>query len=289
MKPAPFDHVAPGSIDEAVSALASGGDDAKILAGGQSLVPLLSLRFAQPSLLVDLNRVSELAYVRPADDGGLAIGAMTRTHQLEVDPIVAERIPLAAEAAPLISHRQIRNRGTIGGSIAHADPSAELPAVALALGATLVSRSPRGERQTAAADFFRGYFTTALEADEILTEVRFPPARPGTGSAVLEVSRRAGDFALVGAAATVTLDDGACASASVVVFGVADRPVAVPAAAEVLRGGPVTAESARAAGAAVCAAVEPGSDIHATGAYRKQVAGVLARRALGIAAGRAAS
>jgi CO/xanthine dehydrogenase FAD-binding subunit len=285
MKPPLFDYSAPKSVADAVSALAAGGDEAKVLAGGQSLVPLLAFRFAQPSLLVDLNGIRELADVRETDDGGVAIGAMTRTHQLEVSPLLAERWPLAVAAAPSIGHRQIRNRGTIGGSIAHADPAAELPAVALASGVTLVARSPRGTREIAARDFFLGYFTTALEPDEILVELRVPPPAPATGAALVEVSRRHGDFALVGAAAQVTLDGGRCADARVALVGVADRPVEV--AADALRGAAVTAESAGEVGAEASAAIDPTSDLHASGAYRKQVASVVVRRALLEAAARA--
>lgn len=287
MKSAPFDYVAPTSLDEAISALSAGGEEAKILAGGQSLVPLLALRFAQPALLVDLNRVEGLSYVKVAKDGGLSIGSMTRIHELEINPCFAERAPLVSEAAPLISHRQIRNRSTIGGSIAHADPAAELPAVARALGATLVARSPRGERAIPASEFFRTYFTTALAPDEVLTEIRLPAPRPRTGAAILEVSRRRGDFALVGAAATVSLEGEACSDANVVLFGVADRPVVVALGG--LRRLSVTAERAREAGDFASASIEPGSDIHASAAYRKRVAAVLTRRALLSAAERAAT
>jgi CO/xanthine dehydrogenase FAD-binding subunit len=286
VKPPKFDYVAAGSVDEALSALADGGDEAKVLAGGQSLMPLLAFRFAQPTLLVDLNRVPELAYVRETGDG-LAVGAMTRTHQLEVSSEVAARWPLAAAAAPFIGHRQIRNRGTVGGSIAHADPAAELPAVALASRATLVARSARGDREIPAAEFFVTYFTTALEPDEILAEIRVPAPPKRTGVAFIEVARRHGDFALVGVAATVTLNGGGVADASVVVLGVGDRPVAVPAAAEVLRGSPVSEESAREAGDAASAAIDPSGDLHASAVYRKEVAAVLTRRALLEAAGKA--
>lgn len=287
MKAAPFEYAAPASIDAAVAALAAAGDEAKVLAGGQSLVPLLALRFAQPTLLVDLNRIRELAFVRASADGGLSIGSMTRIQDLGVNPLVAARAPLAADAVPFISHRQIRNRSTIGGSLSHADPAAELPAVVLGLGATLVARSPRGERAIPASQFFRTYFTTALAPDEILTEVRLPPPAPRTGSAVLEMARRRGDFALVGVAATVTLAGGACAQASVVLFGVADRPVAV--ALDALRGTPITVERAREAGERASTGIEPRSDIHASGAYRKRVTAVLVRRALLAAAERAAA
>jgi carbon-monoxide dehydrogenase medium subunit len=287
LKPAQFEHVAPASLAEAVAALAAGDDDVKVLAGGQSLVPLLAFRFAQPSLLVDLNRIAELAFVREAEDGGLVVGAMTRTHQLEADPRIAARWPLAAAAVQYIGHRQIRNRGTIGGSIAHADPAAELPAVALASRVRLAVTGPHGTREIPAAEFFRTYFTTALEPDEILTEIRIPKLAPRTGAAFVEVARRHGDFALVGAAATVTLAGDGVADAAVVLISVGDTPVEVTSAAEILRGSPLTEESARAVGAAASAAVEPGSDMHASSAYRKRVAAVVTRRALLEAAGRA--
>ena len=286
MKSAQFDYVAPESLDEAVSALVEGGDEAKVLAGGQSLVPLLAFRFAQPALLVDLNRVAGLAGVNETDDG-LVIGAMTRTHQLEVSPSIAARWPLAAAAAPFIGHRQIRNRGTIGGSIAHADPAAELPSVAVASGVTLVATGPRGTREIPASEFFLTYFTTALEPDEILTEIRVPAPAPRTGVAFTEVARRHGDFALVGVAVAVTVNGGGCTDARVVVLGVGDTPVEVPAAAEILRGNPVTEEAAREAGAAAAEAIDPSSDLHASAAYRKEVAAVVTRRALLEAAGRA--
>jgi CO/xanthine dehydrogenase FAD-binding subunit len=285
VKPPKFDYVAAGSVDEALSALADGGDEAKVLAGGQSLMPLLAFRFAQPTLLVDLNRVPELAYVRETGDG-LAVGAMTRTHQLEVSSEVAARWPLAA-APPFIGHPQIPHRGTGGGSTAPADPAAELPAVALASRATLVARSARGDREIPAAEFFVTYFTTALEPDEILAEIRVPAPPKRTGVAFIEVARRHGDFALVGVAATVTLNGDGVADASVVVLGVGDRPVAVPAAAEVLRGSPVSEESAREAGDAASAAIDPSGDLHASAVYRKEVAAVLTRRALLEAAGKA--
>lgn len=286
MKPPKFDYVAPGSLDEALSALVQGGDEAKVLAGGQSLMPLLAFRFAQPSLLVDLNRIPELAYVRAGGDG-LTVGALTRTHQLEIAPEVATGWPLAAAASRFIGHRQIRNRGTIGGSIAHADPAAELPAVAVASRATLVARSARGDREIPAAEFFVTYFTTALEPDEILAEIRVPVPAPRTGVAFTEVARRHGDFALVGVAATVTMNGDGCADAAVVLLGVGDTPVVVPEAADILRGSPVTEESAREVGAAASAAIDPSPDLHASGAYRKEVAGVLTRRALLEAAGKA--
>jgi len=288
MKAAPFEYLAPLSVEAAVEALAAGGDEAKVLAGGQSLMPMLALRMAQPALLVDLNRVGELAYLEPAPDGGLAIGSMTRIQELAGNRLIAERAPLAAEATPLISHRQIRNRSTVGGSLAHADPAAELPAVMLALEATLIARSASGERSIPAAEFFQTYFTTALAADEVLTEIRIPAPAPGSGWAVLEISRRSGDFALAGVAAMVVLDSGVCTEARIVAFGVSHAPVALKSAARILCGSVVTEERAREVAAAAAGALAPGSDIHASAAYRKRVAGVLVRRAVLCAAQRAA-
>jgi CO/xanthine dehydrogenase FAD-binding subunit len=286
VKPPPFDHVAPGTLEEALATLAAGGPDAKLIAGGQSLIPLLAFRLLRPALLVDLNRVPGLASVRPLEDGGLAVGAMTRTHELECSALVAERWPLARAAAPQIGHRQIRNRGTVGGSIVHADPAAELPAVALASGATLHVIGPEGARAIPAAAFFLTVFTTAIAADEVLTEIRVPAPVPGVGSAVVELSRRRGDFALAGAAATVTLEDGVCTDASLVMFGLGATPVAVPAAAEALRGTVVDEAQAREAAAEVAGVIDPGSDAHGSAAYRRELAPVVARRALLEAAGR---
>lgn len=289
MKSPPFDHVAPATLEEALAALAAGGPDAKVLAGGQSLIPLLAFRLVRPSLLVDLNQVAGLASVRALEDGGLAVGAMTRTHELECSALVAERWPLARAAAPHIGHRQIRNRGTVGGSIVHADPAAELPAVALASGATLHVLGPQGERAIPAASFFLTVFTTAIAPDEVLTEIRIPPPGPGHGSAVVELSRRKGDFALAGAAADVRLEDGICTEASLVMFGLGATPVAVPGAAEVLRGATVGEAQARQAAAEVAGVIDPGSDAHGSASYRRELAPVIARRALLEAVGRAAS
>jgi carbon-monoxide dehydrogenase medium subunit len=286
VKAAPFALDSPGSVAEALDLLAAGGEDAKVIAGGQSLIPLLALRFAEPSRLVDLNRISELAGIRALDDGGVAIGAMTRTRELELSPLVAQRARLAAQAAPLIAHRQIRNRGTVGGSLAHADPAAELPAVMLVLGATLVAEGPGGTREIAAEDFFQGFYTTALAPDEILTEIRIPPPAPGTGTAFTEMSRRRGDFAIAGVAAAVTLEGGACVDARVAITAVADRPMLVEPAAELLRGRAVE-DAAREVAAAAAEGVSPPSDVHASSEYRHALVAVLVERALREAAGRA--
>jgi carbon-monoxide dehydrogenase medium subunit len=277
MKPPAFQYVAPSTLDEALAIRAKHGFDSALLAGGQSLIPLLNLRIAFPAVVIDLGRVKELTGIRSAD-GGLAIGAMTRQCEAERSDLVRERAPLVAQALHQIGHRAIRNRGTIGGSLTHADPAAELPAAALALAAELVVRSTRGERAIPADDFFRSYLTTALEPDELLVEVRLPAVNGG--SSFKEVTRRHGDFALVGAAAVVALDGGAIRDVRLVLMGVGPKPVRAAGAEAMLRNvQPGEAAFAEAAQAAV-AGLEPTSDIHATADYRRRVAGVLARRAL---------
>jgi CO/xanthine dehydrogenase FAD-binding subunit len=281
----PFDYVAPTTVDDAIGALAR--DDAKPLAGGQSLIPLLAFRIGRPALLVDLNGIPELASVRRLPTGGLAVGALTRLRELERSPLVRTGWPLAHRAAPLIGHPQIRNRGTVGGSLAHADPAAELPAVALATGATLVVRGAAGERCIAADAFFDTAFTTALAADEILVEVRVPPPSEGQGDALVEVSRRAGDFAIAGAAATVTLGDGAWVEARLVMLGLGATPLPVPSVADILRGHTASERALGEVAEAVDAVIDPGSDVHGSVAYRRSLARVVARRALLEAARRA--
>ena len=225
MKPAPFRYLAPRSAEEALSYLAEYGYDAKVLAGGQSLVPTMNFRLAQPAVLVDLNRASELFYVNEVADGTVHLGAMTRQRTVEQSAVVARRVPLLHATMPHIAHVQIRNRGTIGGSLAHADPAAELPAVMVALSAQFRLRSLQGERTVAAEDFYIGLFTTDLQPDEILAEIVVPPPPPRTGWAFQEVARRHGDYALVGAAATVTLAaDGRCSAARLIYFSVGDGP-----------------------------------------------------------------
>lgn len=288
MKPAPFRYLAPSTLDEALGLLAEHGDEAKVLAGGQSLVPAMSFRLAQPAVLVDLRRVPDLAGIREPADGGLTIGAMTRQRAVERSAAVARRAPLVAETLPHIAHPQIRNRGTFGGSIAHADPAAELPAVVLALDARLVLRSARGERVVAATDFFTGLFETALEADEMLTEVRLPASPPRTGWAFRELSRRHGDYAMVGVAARVTAGpDGRVTDARLVYLSAGPGPVAAHQAVASLVG--TTGDGAAVAACARVAAFEdldPPADIHATVAYRRHLAEVLGRRALETAVAR---
>lgn len=289
MKPPPFKYYAPTSLEEALAYLAEYGFEAKALAGGQSLIPTMNFRLAQPEVLVDLNNIPELNYIRPASDGGVAIGAMTRQRQVERDPLVAEQVPLVHETMPYIAHPQIRNRGTFGGTIAHADPAAELPAVTAALGARFRAQSQNGQRWIAADDFFVDLFTTALEPEELLVEVILPPLPARSGYAFGEVSRRHGDYALVGAAAVVTLDDKAqCASARLVYFSVGNGPVEAFQAETALKGQALTAEAIEAAAeTAAMADIDPPGDIHASAKYRRHLAKVLARQVLGKAGERA--
>ena len=278
MKPAPFDYAAPASLDEAVSALATAGGDAKVLAGGQSLIPMMALRLARPTLLVDINRLPGLDGIREAS-GMLEIGALVRQRALE--RWAATRSPLFAEVLRHVAHPPIRNRGTVVGNVVHGDPASELPALLLCLEGVVVARGPRGERMIPADRFYRAPLTTALAADELATAVRFtlPPAGAGWGFA--EVSRRHGDFALVGAVAVIALAaDGTVARARLAFFGAGGTPVRGLALEQALAGHTATpaliAEGARAA----AAALSPDADIHATAAYRRQVAATLAERTL---------
>jgi CO/xanthine dehydrogenase FAD-binding subunit len=274
-------------VEGALAHLAQHGWDAKILAGGQSLIPMMNFRLAQPAVLVDLNGVSDLSYIHPAGDGGLRVGAMTRQSQVERDPLVAERAPMIHEAMPKIAYPQIRSRGTLGGSIAHADPSAELAAASVALRGQFRLRRQAGERWVPADEFFVGLFTTVLEPDELLLEVALPPLPPHSGWSFLEVARRHHDFALVGVAAVVVLDqaagssDAKCEEARLVYFSVGDGPVEAHRAAALLRGETPTPEAIEAAAEmAGDLDLDPNSDINATADYRRHLAKVLGRRAL---------
>jgi len=282
MKPAPFEYFAPTTIDEALALLAEYGDDAKLLAGGQSLVPTMNFRLARPAVLIDLNRVPDLGYIRAADAGEpLELGAMTRQTILERSTEVANHQPLLTAALPHIAHPQIRNRGTLGGSLAHADPAAELPAVAVALRARIVVRNIDGERRHDAGDFFHGLFSTALEPTDMLAAVEVPPLREGTGWSFQEVARRHGDYALVGVAATMRLAAGVCEEARIVLFAVGGGPTLARHAGGELEG--IAIDDARIAGAARSAAredIDPIGDIHASAAYKRHLAEVLVRRAL---------
>ncbi|MBI3454579.1 MAG: xanthine dehydrogenase family protein subunit M [Candidatus Rokubacteria bacterium] len=286
MKPPPFEYVAVTSVEAAVAELARHGEAAKLLAGGQSLIPMLNMRLASPERLVDLNRVGALAYMEERD-GGLAIGAMTRQRAVERSAVVRARVPLLAEAIPSVGHVQIRNRGTIGGSLAHADPAAELPAVAVCLDARVTVRGPESERTLPARDLFRAALTTALRPTELLTEVWFPAAAPGSGAAWVEFARRHGDYALAGVGAVLSLSGGVVTEARLALTGVGGAPVRGTGAEALLLGERLTPERLEAAAAAVRHAIHPDGDIHATAAYRRHLAGVLTLRALRLAAERA--
>ena len=281
MKPAPFDYFAPTTVDEVRDLLAQYGDDAKILAGGQSLVPVMALRLSQPSVVIDVNRLRELDYIRD-DAHGLAIGAITRHRTVERSPQVREKAPLLSAAIEWIGHPQIRNRGTIGGSLAHADPAAELPALAVALDATFTVTNASGAKRTLkASDFFVSYLTTALAADDLLSEIYFPSLPAGMGWSFKEIARRHGDFALVGVAATVGLDGaGVCSDVRVALFGVAPTAVRAPGAEQALLGQKPSEQAIAAAAAAIASNIEPPADVHASAAYRVYVATNLARQAL---------
>ena len=278
MKAAPFEYHAPRTLDEALALLAEFGDEAKVLAGGQSLVPVLALRLSRFEHLVDLNRIAALRYVDAAN-GVTRVGAMTTQAVIGASAEIRGRVPLLAEATPHIGHFQIRNRGTIGGSLSHADPGAEYPAVALALDAQIVLASVRGTRTVAAAEFFAGTFTTAAEPDEVLTEVRF--AGGSHGCAVLELARRHGDFALAGVACAVELDaDERIASLRLALFGVASAPVRASAAEQAARGVAAADLDPVAVGQAAVAQIPFVSDVHADAGYRERVAAHLAGQAV---------
>jgi CO/xanthine dehydrogenase FAD-binding subunit len=280
MKPAPFVYAAPSTLAEAITLLAQHGETAKLLAGGQSLVPMMNFRLARPEYIVDLNCVQGLEYLRE-QDAQLVVGAMTRQRAVERSELVRQHYPLLWEATQLIGHPAIRNRGTVGGSIAHADPAAELPAVLLAHGGSVVVQGPRGRRDIAAQELFLTYFTTMLAGDEILTEVRLPRWPPGTGWCFLEESRRHGDFAMVGVAALITLDAARhCTRVAVVLTGVGGAPYQVAEASAMLVG--QTPDDTRIAAVAEAAAtgVAPEGDLHASAEFRRHLSGVLTRRAL---------
>ena len=288
MKPAPFDYQAPQSLEEALSLKAQYGDDAKFLAGGQSLIPAMNFRLVQASLLVDVNGLPGLDFIQEAHGGELRVGALTRQRKLERDPLVARHAPLLHETMPFVAHPQIRNRGTLGGSLAHADPAAELPVVAVALGARLRAQSARGDRWITADDFFKGLFTTDLAADEMLVEVALPALPPRTGTAFMEFARRRGDYALMGVAAVVTLDgDGVCQQARLVYLNAGDGPVSAQQAAGHLRGEKPSAKVIEAAAASAGDEINPMGNVHASPDYQRHLARVLTRRALTLALERA--
>ena len=285
MKPPPFQYAAPTSVAEAVELLgAHADDDARALAGGQSLVPLMNFRLAQPSYLIDLRRIEELTRIRTEGDT-LVIGAMVRQSHAEHAPEVALLAPLLAEALGYVAHPPIRNSGTVGGSIAHADPAAELPAVAVALEAELVVVGPQGTRTIPAAEFFLGQFSTAIEADEILTEVRVP--RREGGHAFVEFARTHGNFALVGVASVIEMDGDTVARASIAMSGVAPAPVRAIAAERALTGTTPDDASIRAAVDATVAQLSPSGDVHGSTETRTDIARSYLRRGIELALTRA--
>ena len=287
MKPLPFGYVAPDDLGEATAALATYGDEAKVLAGGQSLGPLLNLRLARPTVLIDLREVAQVHGEPDADGDLVRMGAMTRQRAAECSSVVREECPLLAEALPFVAHRTIRNQGTIGGSLAHADPAAEIPAVAVALEAQVVASSAGGQRVLTAARLIEGFFTTSLAPDELISEIWFPRPGPDTGWAWEEFAPRRGDFAIVGVAATVTADrDGRVAAASVVCSGVADRPWRADAAETAVVGRPADEQAFAAAGDAAAESSSPAGDLVASVDYRRHLTSLLVRRALTRAASR---
>lgn len=272
MKAPPFAYARPGSVTEAIAVLAA-DPEAKVIAGGQSLVPLLAMRLARPSTLVDIARIAELSYLRH-DAAAVHIGAALRQRDLERSA-EARAVPLLAAVLPHIGHREVRNRGTVGGSLAHADPAAELPVVAVTLDATLLAQGPGGERSISARDFFLGPFETALREDEVLTGIRVPAARPGDRFAFEEVARRHGDFALCGVAAAVHVADDRVARASLGLLGVAERPLAIDVTEAVAAGADLAG-----IGADIAGRLTPAGDLHASVGYRRRLARELVVRCL---------
>ena len=279
MKLPPVEYEAPTTVAEAVGLLAEHLDEASVLAGGQSLIPLLAMRLARPAVLIDINGIDELHGVS-AEDGWMTVGAMTREYVAEESGAIGDAVPLLAAALPLIGHEAIRSRGTIGGSLAHGDPAAELPTVARALDAEFVVRGPSGERVVPAAEWFEGYLTTSRRPDELLTEVRFPTAGPGTGTSFQEVARRHGDFAIVGLAASLTLSQGAISDARLAFAGMSDVPVRAADAEDLLIGETPSAELFEEAARRATGDLDPPADLHGSSDYRKKVAAALVRRGL---------
>jgi CO/xanthine dehydrogenase FAD-binding subunit len=280
MKPALFEYEDPETVEEAVSLLATYGDECKVLAGGQSLVPLMNFRLARPARLIDLNRIGSLSHIK-VSGSRLLIGAMTRHSQLEHSREAAASCPLLTQAVAWVGHAQIRNRGTVGGSAAHADPAAELPAAFAALDATFNARSRRGDRSIGWRDFFRSEFTTALEADELLVSIDVPIPAPGTGMAFVEFARRHGDFALGGAAVALHVDQtGRCSRAAIALLAAGSAPVRATGAEEKLQGAAIDEAAIGAAAAAAVNGLHPTSDIHGSAEYRIGLLQVMTERAL---------
>jgi carbon-monoxide dehydrogenase medium subunit len=282
MIPAKFDYVRPSSVDEAVRALADGGEDAKVIAGGQSLLPLLRLRLAYPELLVDVGGLDGLRGVTDAGDS-LLIGARTTHYQLVHDALIAEHCGLLAQAASTVADPAVRHRGTLGGALAHADPAGDLPAVALALEVTLIAAGPGGEREIAARDFFVDYLSTALDPAEVLTGIRVPKLGPGWGYRYEKFHRTAQSWATVGVAALVRRSNGTVAEARIGLTNMGSVPVRAHAAEQAAAGAEATLGALRAAAAHADAEAQPPSDLHGAADYRRHLARVLTGRALAVA------
>jgi len=282
MKPAPFEYIAPASLEEALDAMQVHGYDGKLLAGGQSLIPVMNFRLAQPAAIIDLNGVTELSDLDADLAGGLRVGAMVRHSLLEHSETIAQEAPLISEVMPFIAHPQIRNRGTIGGSLVHADPAAELPVIMVTLEAQFRLQHRGGERWIRAVDFYESLFMTALEPEEILVEIAIPPQPANSGYAFTELARRHGDYAQVGVAAVITMDEsGVCRDARLVFLNVGEIPTVAVKAAEMMVGEVPTLELiSDAAELASRQEIDPMGDIHATADYKRHLAAVLGRRTL---------
>ncbi len=279
MIPPAFDYAAPTSVDEAIRLLQQHGEEAKILAGGHSLIPLMKLRLAAPSFLVDLGKISDLRYIRDQGDH-VAIGAMTTYYSLESSDLLRQKLPMVAQAAGMVGDQQVRNRGTLGGTVAHADPASDLPAVLKALRAQIVARGPGGERTLGAEDFFRDIWTNALEPHEVVTEIRVPYGRGRPAQAYEKFRVRASDWALVGAAVSVERDNGNIGSASIVLTNVGSTPVRATAAEQALQGKPASADVIQSAAERASEGLEPTAELKASPDYKRHLARVLTRRAL---------
>jgi aerobic carbon-monoxide dehydrogenase medium subunit len=284
MIPAKFEYVRPATVDDAIRALADGGEDAKVIAGGQSLMPLLRLRLAYPDLLVDVGSLDELRGVTDAGDS-LVIGARTTHHDVIRDPLIAQHCGLLAEAAGMVADPAVRHRGTLGGSLAHADPAGDLPAVAVALGAVFLVRGPGGEREIAAGDFFVDYLTTSLQPGEILTGIRVPKLGDGWGYRYEKFHRTAQAWAIVGVAAVARRSNGSVAEARIGLTNMGSVPVRATSAESAAAGADATRSALRAAAEHAADDTEPPSDLHGAADYRRHLAKVLTGRALAAAAG----
>lgn len=286
MIPGEFEYHAPSSVDEALSLLASLGEDAKVLAGGHSLIPAMRFRLAQPAHLIDINRIGDLAYIRE-EGGHLAIGAMTRESALEHSSVVQERYPLLADAGHVIADPLVRNRGTVGGNLAHADPANDHPAVMLAYGATMVARGPGGTREIAADDFFTGLFENALAPGELLVEVRIPSPGAGSGGAYRKLERKVGDYATSAVAVQLTMRGDTCAAVRIGLTNVNAVPMRATNAEQALTGKPLTEDVLEAAGQAAAQECDPSGDLRGTVEYKRDVTRILLKRAVRAAAERA--